>query len=238
MINPSIFPDNITCAYSTRKYGELAPFRERGDGLANKLGELTAKNREEFLRASDLVIDQLVELKQFHTDKVITVSAKDAGSGFVDEADAMITREVGVALSVFTSDCLPVFLYDPVMKVIAVAHAGWRGVYSQIISKTIIKMAADYEVDPANILAWIAPSVSGASYCFDMSHFDDSPANEYFKSKGGVSYKEDVFCVNLREVATRQLIGSGVVSAREGLSLLIKKQAERLMMRWRLLNQF
>ena len=228
MIQPSIFPDSIICAYSNNEYGEVAPFREKGDGLQDELSEATIKNREQFLTDNHLTREKIVELKQFHTDKVIFVSKKDFGAGYIDEADGMITNEKGVALSVFTSDCLPVFFYDPAHKIIAIAHAGWRGVYSNIIPKTVQQISLRFQSDPQNILVWIGPHVSGDSYCFENNHYNDSPANEYFDSMGGIKQGQDTFCVDLGLIAHKQLTDSGIAPDHIETSKLDTKTDNRL----------
>jgi len=226
-ITPSIFPDSIICAYSTKTYGEVAPFRERGDGLTDMLSEETIVNRDVFSGDAGISLQEIVQLKQFHSDKVVDVSSANAGTGYVDEADAMITDEPGVALSLFTSDCLPVFFYDPVRNVIAVAHAGWRGVYSEILLKTIAKMKKNHKSAVADLWVWIGPSVSGKSYCFGIEHFNDSPANAYFESMGGITRTEENFCVDLKQVALAQLIGSGVSRDQIEISDIDTKTDER-----------
>jgi hypothetical protein len=42
-------------------------------------------------------------------------------------ADACFTQEAGVACTIMVADCLPVLFYSPQKKVVAAAHAGWRG---------------------------------------------------------------------------------------------------------------
>ena len=211
-IEPSIFPGEITCVYSTKVYGQLAPFREDKDQLNDALLEKTTLHKNFFLKEIGINQADLVEVKQFHTDKVIKVGQTNVGRGFVDTADAMITSEQGVALSVVTSDCLPIFLYDPNKKVIAVVHAGWRGVYVKIIIKTIKKMKDDCEVNPADLLVWIGPHVSGTSYCFDIERYDDSPANTYFDSLGGVIKNAKQFCVDLACIAQKQMESEAVLT--------------------------
>ncbi len=213
MIRPSIFPSNITCAYSTNEYGEVAPFREKGDGLQDQLSAITIRNRASFLHDVDLKNTQLVELQQLHTDKVVQVTTEHAGKGYVAIADAMVTDQKHVVLSVCTSDCLPVCMYDPIQGVIAVVHAGWRGVHGRIILKTIVKMTQTYGSQPKDILAWIGPAISGESYGFKKELFDTQDANRYFKQLGGITETKDMFYTDLKKVAQEQLLRAGVTSS-------------------------
>lgn len=45
----------------------------------------------------------------------------------IPDTDGMVTDIPGINLVIYTADCMPVSFYDPVKKVIAVAHSGWRG---------------------------------------------------------------------------------------------------------------
>ncbi len=226
-LTPSIFSENITCAYSTVGYGDIAPFREKGDGLVDHLSDTILSNRDTFLSEIQITREQLVELKQFHTDKVVLVQNRDCGVGYIAVADAMITGQKGVALSIVTSDCLPVFFHDPVLDVLAVAHAGWRGVYAQIVPKTLTRMHSEYGSNPAGVLVWIGPHIAKDSYCFGESHFNDSPANEYFESLGGVDHKDGLFCVDLAHIVRTQLIKAGVLEKNIEVSDVDTKHDDR-----------
>jgi len=74
--------------------------------------------------------------------------------------DALVTDRKDLCLCISTADCVPVFMYDPVCKVIALAHAGWRGTVASIVVKTIDCMEKHFNVNPANIIAAIGPSIS------------------------------------------------------------------------------
>ena len=73
--------------------------------------------------------------KQVHGDGVIHVG----NMSFLEkcpDADAFITNKPGIPIAIRTADCVPVFLFDPIKKVIGLAHAGWRGTKAQIAAKT------------------------------------------------------------------------------------------------------
>ncbi len=60
------------------------------------------------------------------------------------EADAFITNEPGLPIAIRTADCVPVFIYDPVKRVIALAHAGWKGTHKHIAAKTVKTLCMVY----------------------------------------------------------------------------------------------
>ena len=57
------------------------------------------------------------------------------------EGDALITGSPGIAIGVFTADCLPLLLFEPEQRVAAVVHAGWRGTAKEVTRKVVEKMA-------------------------------------------------------------------------------------------------
>ena len=53
---------------------------------------------------------------------------------------------------------------DPVKKVIAASHAGWRGTCANISKKTVQKLTDNYHCDPSDIRVVIGPSISANVY--------------------------------------------------------------------------
>ena len=51
--------------------------------------------------------------------------------------DALITNVKKIALGVLVADCVPVLIYDKNLKIISAIHAGWKGVYKEIIKKVV-----------------------------------------------------------------------------------------------------
>ncbi|MEJ2040508.1 MAG: polyphenol oxidase family protein [Desulfosarcinaceae bacterium] len=74
-------------------------------------------------------------------------------------ADALTTDKPRQALFIQVADCQPVLLVDPVRRVVANVHSGWRGSIRNIIGRTVASMQADYGCRPERILAGIGPSL-------------------------------------------------------------------------------
>lgn len=90
--------------------------------------------------------------------------SEEEKSHYLHGVDALFTRMPEVCIGVTTADCVPLQFYDPVTKVVAVAHAGWRGTCGKIALKTIQKLTETFDVDPENLLITIGPSISGKVY--------------------------------------------------------------------------
>ena len=106
---------------------------------------------------------QLVMTKQIHSDIVCRVGQADWGKYTIEGAspvcDALITNTPGTALAVFTADCTPVLLWDPVTGAVGAVHAGWRGTAQDIVGKTVQAMQRSFGCDPAQLRAAIGPNI-------------------------------------------------------------------------------
>lgn len=128
------------------------------DVLANRalLAKETGIEKEKFLYAS-----------QVHSGDVKIIDETSVENGILTQnprTDATITALPGICLMVMVADCVPLLLFDPVKRVSAVIHAGWRGTVHKITSNTILAMAEHFGCDPAGILAGIGPSIEPCCY--------------------------------------------------------------------------
>lgn len=98
-------------------------------------------------------VDRLAWLRQVHSAETVSAAVGDCG-----EADALITDQPGLALTVATADCVPVVLSGG--SSLAAIHAGWRGLADSIIAKTLTRMTAE----PARLTAWIGPAIGPCCY--------------------------------------------------------------------------
>ncbi len=65
---------------------------------------------EQALKLASVNPEKWVRLKQTHGDGIHVVDSNNVG--LVPEADAVITNQTDLTLSIKTADCLPVALYD------------------------------------------------------------------------------------------------------------------------------
>jgi polyphenol oxidase len=105
-------------------------------------------------------------LRQVHGDRVVAVTAPGEGAG--EQADAAVTAADDAALVVLTADCAPVALVSD-EGVLAVAHAGWRGLAAGVIGR-----AADAvrERGGTELTALIGPCVHPECYAFGEPELD------------------------------------------------------------------
>ncbi len=122
----------------------------------------------------------LISPRQVHGDRVLVFdgSSQNADEIWDQEGDALICQAPGYALAVFTADCIPLFLFDPVMKVIAVVHAGWRGAAKSVPRKTVEKMTQMFHCRSKNIQAAIGPCIGPC--CLEV----DEPVRAFYREAG------------------------------------------------------
>lgn len=161
--------------FSTR-LGGVSPAPMDSLNLGASRGDDPANLRENFTRfcaAAGADEGALVKNQQVHSDVIRPVTREDIlpdpSTPGTFEADGLITDEPEVCLTIFSGDCIPILLYDPVRRCIAAAHAGWRGTASGIAARAAEAMVRDYGCQAANILAAIGPGISPC--CFE-THAD------------------------------------------------------------------
>ncbi len=95
-------------------------------------------------------------LTQVHGTQVVDAAASVAGT----QADGSVTRRAGEVCAVLTADCLPVFLCDRAATVVAVVHAGWRGLAAGVIEQGLAAMG----VPAREVLAWLGPAIGPQAF--------------------------------------------------------------------------
>lgn len=143
---------------STGSLASLNLGMHRGDDPAN-----VAENYRRLGTALGFTADDLVLARQTHSDIVRRVGRADCAGidhRVYPECDALITNEPGVTLMIFTADCTPLLLHDPVTGAVGAAHAGWRGTAKAIGAKTVAAMVREFGCKPENIRAAIGPNIA------------------------------------------------------------------------------
>lgn len=81
----------------------------------------------------------------------------------VHKKDVMLTKIKNRFLIVRTADCVPILLFDPVKRIVAVCHAGWKGTHLKA-SKEVIKLMMKTGSSPSNIIAVLGPHICAGCY--------------------------------------------------------------------------
>ncbi|GFE52144.1 laccase domain protein [Roseobacter cerasinus] len=146
--------------------------------------EIVAINRARAADAMQVAPEHLIGVHQVHSATAVTITEPLTDK---PKADAMVTNQPGLALSILTADCQPVLFADPNAQVIGAAHAGWRGALDGILETTVEAMCA-LGARRRDIIAVVGPSISQRAYEVGPEFFDtfmaDTPENARFFASG------------------------------------------------------
>jgi purine-nucleoside/S-methyl-5'-thioadenosine phosphorylase / adenosine deaminase len=141
-----------------------------------------ADNRERVARYLHSRHTDVVTLYQTHSATAVCVAAPVAADDR-PKADAVVTRTPGLAIGVLTADCAPVLFADAQARVVAAAHAGWRGAAGGILEATIAEMERQ-GAERIRIHAAIGPAINHTSYEvgpeFEAQLLESCPDNERY----------------------------------------------------------
>ncbi len=122
----------------------------------------------------DLGIDykNIVKVNQEHTANIVVIKdKKNKDSWSVNNedyrnVDGLITNQKNVVLTTVSADCIILFMFDPVKKVIANIHSGWRGTLEEIGIKALKIMHKEFDCNFKDIKILFNPSILGD--CFEV----------------------------------------------------------------------
>ena len=189
-----------------------------GDNRENVL-----KNYQNLCNCIDIDINNLVLSKQTHTDNIKTVTENDCGTGIFklsfSDIDGLITNRSQVALVTQYADCTPLLFCDPVQKVIASSHAGWRGTVKEIGKKTVEKMIVEFSCNPQDIIVGIGPCICQNCYEVDEPVYNEFLKLNYLNLNNIFTVKENgKYQLNLVEANRQILLNAGILDKNIDLS--------------------
>ncbi len=186
----------------------------RGDDPAKVM-----ENHKRLGKAAGYDYRKLVFSDQVHETAIYKVTEKDAGKGItvtsdIISTDGLMTDQPGIPLMTFYADCVPVYFYDPIKKVVAMNHSGWKGTVKNISSHMIEMMNREYGSSASDIICAIGPSICQACYevsldvaeAFGAAYHEEEYASMMI-DKGNGKYQLDLHKANYYN-----LINSGVLA--------------------------
>lgn len=185
------------------------------------------RNRQAWCNAVGVDPDRLVTARQVHGNGVLLADLSHARSGAdpdkvpASEADAIITDVPGLPLMTLHADCQPILLVDPVRRAAGLAHAGWRGVVTDVAGTTVAAMRSAFSSTPSDVQVFLGPAIGIGCYvvgqevidawehAFDVegarqairqgesaAHFDLTRANRLLLHRAGVP-SENIDCADI-----------------------------------------
>lgn len=196
------FPDlNLLCACSMRFSGNMS--LTYGDTTRS------AENRKDLLKDLGINYRDLVCTKQVHGSVARYIREIDRGKGALSyesaiaDTDALVTDKKDVPLSIFTADCLSIFLYDSRTHGIGLVHAGWRSSKDNIAAKTVKLMQEIFNTMPQDLYAGLGPAIRKC--CYEIQ-------GEFtgIFSPGHIAQRNGRYYLDLAGINKKQLLNSGV----------------------------
>ena len=104
-----------------------------------------------------------VMARQIAGSEVLWHTQQVQGWRICEEADGHGTAVPGLLLAVTVADCIPVYLLDPVVRVVMLLHVGWRGLSCGILNHGLDKLIANGSA-VENIVMHCGVGISGSRY--------------------------------------------------------------------------
>ncbi len=135
-------------------------------------------------------------------DRPEPLQGKTDGDHVRIEGDALVSNRAGSALFIQTADCQSVLMVDPVRRVVANVHSGWRGSIGNILGRTLDAMVARFGCNPGHIHCGIGPSLGPC--CAEFVNYKTEIPEHYW----GYRHPGDLF--NFWQVSADQLAAKGI----------------------------
>lgn len=132
-----------------------------------------------------------------------------AGTGL--RGEALITSAPNIYLYLLIADCIPIVIYAPIERVLALVHAGRVSSQNDIIRKTVRRMSSEFAVNPRTLYVGLGPGIRQESYVletFPPAGEADSPWQEF------CAITPEGIAVDLYGYNRRVLIEEGVPTQR------------------------
>ena len=197
MITYSILEQfNEITHFCTTRHGGVSQGNYASFNISPFSGDTIEHQTENFNRLAqeiNLPTDSIIFPYQSHGNEVFIIDDEFMNKSSSDKnkllsgKDALVTNLSGICIGITTADCVPIAFYDPIQKVIAIAHAGWRGTCKQIVRNTIDVMLKNFDCKVADIYVVIGPSISVEAYQVGEELYEDFklagfPVSDIFKT--------------------------------------------------------
>ena len=171
----------------------------------------TAQGQEYFLKSYQFDQSNFILPKQVHGSEIQVVKNEDSLLNKKQfEADAVITNQMNVWIGILVADCFPILMFEPSVNVIAVIHAGWRGVEQNIHLKVLQYLIEFMNCSIKNIFIGIGPGIG--SCCFEVG----KEVSDKFEKKSTIAAQfvhpvsEQKALVDLRGLITSDFMMAGI----------------------------
>ncbi len=191
------YGDIINHAYSLGTNVNFRTARANKQKLEKTEYEKAINDYKNLCNCIDSNYIHIVKTNQEHTNEIKVVKKKinktepDINLPEYYNTDGLVTDKKEILLSTTNADCILLLFFDPIKKVIANVHSGWRGTLQRISVKTVEKMKKEFNCNPKDIICCICPSIR-------KCHFEvDKDVKDLFENE----FKD----INTKEIIAKQV---------------------------------
>ena len=198
--------------------------RAGGKGLAKEEYEKAVDSYKKICNELDLNYNDIVKTNQNHTDNVKIVNEKvskdEPDFAIYKDTDGLITDKSNLVLSTTNADCILLVFFDPVKKVIANVHSGWKGTIQRISVKAVEKMQNDYGCNPSDIICCMCPSIRKCHFEVDedvykmfLNEFKDLKEIDEIIEQKNNKWHIDTILINRVILKQAGLLGENIIDS-------------------------
>jgi polyphenol oxidase len=166
IVTSAVMPrEGFVHGFPTR-HGGVSAARRASLNLGYRWGDVpenVAENRRRLAQAGGFDIEQLQTTRHVHGTRVWFVGEELPEP---PEFDVLVTARPGDTLGAFAADCIPILFCDPKARVVAAAHAGWRGTVAGIAAIAVRAMSERHGAHAEDVRVALGPSIGPC--CFEV----------------------------------------------------------------------
>ena len=167
------------------------------------------QNHQKLAQKLHYKLETLVHMKQIHSNIVKIVTDEDNFKN-PPTCDALITDKKNIPLMVMVADCSPILFFDSQKEVIAVAHAGRAGAFSNIIQNVLDIFTQKFHSKVEDIVVTVGPAICVECYEVGKEIYQEAKKlqMEYALSKKGEKYHLNILAIlqkQLREAGIKEI---------------------------------
>lgn len=168
------YKDIVNHAYSLGIDKNYRTAKVNGEKLEKNEYNKVLMNYKKLCNDLNLNYINIIRPNQNHTDKVKIADKKtnknepDFNIEKYTDTDGLVTNRKELILATTNADCILLLFFDPVKKVIANTHSGWKGTLQRISTKTVEKMQEEFDCNPKDVICCICPSIRKCHFEVDL----------------------------------------------------------------------
>ena len=190
------YKEIINHAYSL---GTNLNFRTAKANKEQLPSDIFEKNCRDYKNLCEIIGENyinVVKANQEHTknvqviDEKINIDTPDFNLSKYNATDGLVTNKSNIVLATTNADCILLLFFDPVKKVIANTHSGWKGTLQRISVETVEKMIKNFNCNPKDIICCICQSIRKCHFEVD-SDVKDLFEKEFSKLKNIIEFDKN-----------------------------------------------